>query len=350
MGGISIVKIHIVQKGDTLWKISKKYGIDFEQLKKANQQLVNHDMIMPGMKINIPSSGITKSAKQTNKEYPVKKEMPVKEAQIKEKPKEMKKPLVPPKPPAVPTPPEPMPPPKAEPQPSYHTQQAKMNVNFYHQPSYPKVQTPPAPKAVKEKPKPKPKEMVKPKAVEKIPVKKPIPPKPIKKMPPPKPVPIQKKPMAPQMPVYQQVGPVMEGCIPLSALCGYGCQPMYPNNTVYPQPYGLYQQPNHHHPSHSFMHHTQQNMYYPEPFNYTNQYQQPYWQGNQREMNPPEEKEDEFRNNTEQGYGDVTTNNYQKGTYVYPPQTEYEGYDGMVPWTYPIRQAGNNKSNDNEGN
>ncbi|MEC3434256.1 SafA/ExsA family spore coat assembly protein, partial [Bacillus cereus] len=45
------MKIHIVQKGDTLWKIAKKYGVDFDTLKQTNTQLSNPDLIMPGMKI-----------------------------------------------------------------------------------------------------------------------------------------------------------------------------------------------------------------------------------------------------------------------------------------------------------
>ena len=55
------MKIHIVQKGDTLWKLAKKYGVDFEELKKMNSQLSNPDMIMPGMKLKIPSAGAAKS-------------------------------------------------------------------------------------------------------------------------------------------------------------------------------------------------------------------------------------------------------------------------------------------------
>lgn len=68
------MKIHIVQKGDTLWELSKEYGVDFEELKQMNSQISSPDMIMPGMKITIPSS---KKA--------VKKEtMPAKEIQKKE--------------------------------------------------------------------------------------------------------------------------------------------------------------------------------------------------------------------------------------------------------------------------
>ena len=51
------MKIHIVQKGDTLWKIAKKYGVDFDTL-KTNTQLSNPDLIMPGMKIKVPSKSV----------------------------------------------------------------------------------------------------------------------------------------------------------------------------------------------------------------------------------------------------------------------------------------------------
>ncbi|QOR65672.1 SafA/ExsA family spore coat assembly protein [Cytobacillus suaedae] len=91
------MKIHVVQKGDTLWNISKKYGVDFEELKKMNTQLSNPDMIMPGMKIKVPTGNVpVKKEMQTNvgtvKES-VKKEAPIaakKEAPIaakKEAPK-----------------------------------------------------------------------------------------------------------------------------------------------------------------------------------------------------------------------------------------------------------------------
>ncbi|MBS3679461.1 SafA/ExsA family spore coat assembly protein [Ornithinibacillus massiliensis] len=72
------MKIHIVQKGDTMWELSKKYGVDFEALKAANSHISSPDMIMPGMKIRIPTNAKT-----------VKKEAPVKE--VKEVKKEVKK-------------------------------------------------------------------------------------------------------------------------------------------------------------------------------------------------------------------------------------------------------------------
>lgn len=75
------MKIHIVQKGDTLWEIAKKYGVDFQELKAVNTQLSNPDMIMPGMKIKVPTGTVH-----------VKKEAQIggakKEAQINVAPKE----------------------------------------------------------------------------------------------------------------------------------------------------------------------------------------------------------------------------------------------------------------------
>lgn len=49
------MKIHIVQKGDTLWEIAKKYQVDYEELKELNSHIATPDMIMPGMKIRIPT-------------------------------------------------------------------------------------------------------------------------------------------------------------------------------------------------------------------------------------------------------------------------------------------------------
>ncbi|WP_051353131.1 SafA/ExsA family spore coat assembly protein [Thalassobacillus devorans] len=81
------MRIHIVQKGDTLWKIAQKYGVDFEQLKQMNTQLSNPDMIMPGMKIKVPTG-----SKQVKKEAPMKKEQPKAAPQVPYK-KETPKPI-----------------------------------------------------------------------------------------------------------------------------------------------------------------------------------------------------------------------------------------------------------------
>ncbi|WP_053219045.1 SafA/ExsA family spore coat assembly protein [Virgibacillus senegalensis] len=81
------MRIHVVQKGETLWEIAKKYGVDFEELKQVNSHLSNPDMIMPGMKIKIPGSSV-----QVKQEGSLDKEMqqyPPQTAQQKQKKKEM---------------------------------------------------------------------------------------------------------------------------------------------------------------------------------------------------------------------------------------------------------------------
>ncbi|KGX93495.1 spore coat protein [Pontibacillus halophilus JSM 076056 = DSM 19796] len=102
------MKIHVVQKGDTLWKIAQKYGVNFEQLKEMNTQLSNPDMIMPGMKIKVPadSKPVKKEyAKKEQPKYPSEhpykdtspKPLPVIKEEKKTAPKEMPKPKEQPK-------------------------------------------------------------------------------------------------------------------------------------------------------------------------------------------------------------------------------------------------------------
>lgn len=103
-GGSIVVEVHIVQKGDTLWKISRQHGISFEELKRVNAHLANPDYIVPGMKIFLPdnkgkgaaqpSTGasqekgntVEKIVKVEKKEEPIKKPVPPKAET--EKPKE----------------------------------------------------------------------------------------------------------------------------------------------------------------------------------------------------------------------------------------------------------------------
>ena len=70
------MKIHIVQKGDTLWKLAKKYGVSFDELKKLNSQLSNPDLLMPGMKLKIPGTEVKKETVQTKFKTGI-KEMPI---------------------------------------------------------------------------------------------------------------------------------------------------------------------------------------------------------------------------------------------------------------------------------
>lgn len=76
------MKIHIVQKGDTLWEIAKKYNVDFEQLKSMNSHLSDPNLLMPGMKIKVPTGNIP--VKKQKKEKPFVKEKPY----VKEAPKQ----------------------------------------------------------------------------------------------------------------------------------------------------------------------------------------------------------------------------------------------------------------------
>ncbi|SDI85005.1 morphogenetic protein associated with SpoVID [Natribacillus halophilus] len=96
------MKIHIVQKGDTLWNLAKQYDVDFEELKAANTQLADPEKIMPGMKIKIP--GQTVPAKKEAEE--AKKKEPVEKPPVKDMPEMPKKPE-PPKKEAEPKKPEP---------------------------------------------------------------------------------------------------------------------------------------------------------------------------------------------------------------------------------------------------
>ncbi|GAB3802047.1 SafA/ExsA family spore coat assembly protein [Virgibacillus kimchii] len=158
------MKIHVVQKGDTLWEISQKYGVDFEELKQLNSQLSSPDMIMPGMKIKVPSSSKTvkhetKPIKETKKE-PVKepykdispKPMPVIKEDDKKPPKEIKpeKPKMP-KMPEMPV------------QPIIQMPILEQDFDYHTTVKFP--QMPKQPEEKKEKPKPQPKPMPKPQPI-----------------------------------------------------------------------------------------------------------------------------------------------------------------------------------------
>jgi len=52
------MKIHVVRKGDTLYDIAQKYGVDLDVLIAANPQIDDPDVLMIGQKIRIPSKGV----------------------------------------------------------------------------------------------------------------------------------------------------------------------------------------------------------------------------------------------------------------------------------------------------
>ena len=128
MRGGSILHVHVVQKGDTLWKISRQYGVSFDEVKRLNAHLANPDYIVPGMKIFVPE----KSKKMHEmKEHPYSNERPVKKskeeytAQPAPKPmpqpapKPISKPSMKPMPQPMPQPlPQPIPQPMPQPMPN----------------------------------------------------------------------------------------------------------------------------------------------------------------------------------------------------------------------------------------
>ena len=53
-------EVHVVQNGDTLWKIAVKYQIGVKEIIEANPQFKNPDLIYPNDKVNIPNIDTTK--------------------------------------------------------------------------------------------------------------------------------------------------------------------------------------------------------------------------------------------------------------------------------------------------
>lgn len=47
---------HTVVSGDSLWKIANKYQVGLSEIKSANPQIKNYDLIYPGQKITIPTT------------------------------------------------------------------------------------------------------------------------------------------------------------------------------------------------------------------------------------------------------------------------------------------------------
>lgn len=47
---------HTVVRGDTMWKIAVKYEVGLSEIKSANPQISNYNLIYPGQVINIPTT------------------------------------------------------------------------------------------------------------------------------------------------------------------------------------------------------------------------------------------------------------------------------------------------------
>ncbi|MFC4776483.1 LysM peptidoglycan-binding domain-containing protein [Paenibacillus sp. GCM10023252] len=50
------MKIHMVKKGETLYGLSQKYNVSLEELIKLNSDIANPDLLQVGMKVKIPSA------------------------------------------------------------------------------------------------------------------------------------------------------------------------------------------------------------------------------------------------------------------------------------------------------
>ncbi|WP_211231492.1 LysM peptidoglycan-binding domain-containing protein, partial [Paenibacillus harenae] len=56
-GGMDIMHQHVVKQGDTLWKLSKAWGVPLADMIKANPQLKNPNVLLTGEIVNIPKAG-----------------------------------------------------------------------------------------------------------------------------------------------------------------------------------------------------------------------------------------------------------------------------------------------------
>ena len=63
---ISATMSHKVVSGDTMWKIANRYEVGLSEIKRANPQIPNPDLIYPGQVLNIPTtdSGVTSYEKE----------------------------------------------------------------------------------------------------------------------------------------------------------------------------------------------------------------------------------------------------------------------------------------------
>ncbi len=46
---------HMVEKGESLWKIAVRYSVGLSEIKSANPSIKNFDLIYPGQKITVPT-------------------------------------------------------------------------------------------------------------------------------------------------------------------------------------------------------------------------------------------------------------------------------------------------------
>lgn len=59
MMSTSAASTHTVVKGDTMWKIAVQYEVGLSEIRSANPQITNADLIYPGQVLNIPTTDTT---------------------------------------------------------------------------------------------------------------------------------------------------------------------------------------------------------------------------------------------------------------------------------------------------
>ena len=65
------MKIHIIQKADTLQSVIAMYQISKEEIEKENPHISDIQQLIPGMKLKIPSDFVQVTTKQTQQQDPV---------------------------------------------------------------------------------------------------------------------------------------------------------------------------------------------------------------------------------------------------------------------------------------
>lgn len=69
--GLILLRIYIIQKGDTLYKVAKKHDVQIEDIIRLNTHISDPEYIVPGMKIKLPNK---KSHDQHKDKHKKKKE------------------------------------------------------------------------------------------------------------------------------------------------------------------------------------------------------------------------------------------------------------------------------------
>ncbi|WP_336824354.1 LysM peptidoglycan-binding domain-containing protein [Sporosarcina sp. USHLN248] len=220
--------VHVVVKGDTLWKIARQYGIPFEELKRVNAHLANPDYIVPGMKIFLPAQKagqkppVNEPAKKPGHTNPPQHKAPAQPPQHK-----------------VPTPPQhkmptPAPPQHKAPTPAPPQHKAPKPTPPQHKAPMPAPKPQPMPRPPAPIPVPPKEEHVKPRppAEPQVPPVKPETHRPPVAQPQPQPQPI---PMPMPMPVPQIIQPIFT--IPCNWMPIYDadCLPMPHHHHMWPQ-------------------------------------------------------------------------------------------------------------------